>query len=899
MNQTKTILLTGVTGVLGKRIAYELAKRGHRLICPVRAGSEPEAQQRFEKIFAFLREIYPDFEESLIQRFVPVPGDVRQKDLGLPAALRQDPSRFTVDEIWHLAALLDLTESRSQDVYNTNLVGTLNVLGLMREHRIPRLHYVSTFGSSGKIHEGIALEVPGIKPPSFRNTYERTKWEAERHVWQAQLRGEINATIYRPSIVVGDSTHGRYEQFNVFNHPFDVTSRVRRKLCEKQKLDPANCRLNFEMRISGDANATLNIIPMDFAIGTIMKLYEAPNSTGQVYHVVNPNPPSLRLMMEIFKRHEPWEGLRWEPVSPEGPFKNAYEKFLNRQIEFLMPYLMGEAIYDCSNVRTILGFHGGLPPIDNNIFLDAISRRGFQHGWQEVNLDAATVAAMFANRSELGSGFVWPEGSGLVVDFSPQHPAEQAVAAPPPYSMAERFLGRIYQMREKVFSRHGRWLDGVGGGSRDVVLVPFGMGVTRRGESEAFCYQHNRKLADQVFARVNQAMGFDLEAFACKEIPGHVPFENIHDQLCWALADDLVHTLRLFRDMQAMGVTDLASRLQVLPYSGGTFLAGWLSGIISFNDMVMITNQSTFLYGESENLTARREVDRWFFGDEGKLSEGERQLLARIRPKLESPLLCDPAKLADRFHGRLELVFSLNARVLEQLIEEIREKQIGVAVAITMSPNTVVFAGSDLEIQRFRELLSHRRKIELRRVPIGALGTPHCARLNAAAEQVKLLLREYDRQGRLRDPLIPFPLHTGELVRTRADFIEAVAGVANECCYFHRMIEQVLDGGGRHFLLAQSGLVSTAGDLFDGVIRSVANARGCGGIQIHRPPVQSPQPHPICSSLSRHAEAQVPDVADQSLEETIRWYESQLSALRASKNSGNGKSRGTNGNQRT
>jgi len=77
--------------------------------------------------------------------------------------------------IWHLAACLDLTETKSQDVYDTNFLGTLHVLEFAKQQGIGELHYFSTFGSSGKLHEGIVREIPGIRPPAFRNTYERTK----------------------------------------------------------------------------------------------------------------------------------------------------------------------------------------------------------------------------------------------------------------------------------------------------------------------------------------------------------------------------------------------------------------------------------------------------------------------------------------------------------------------------------------------------------------------------------------------------------------------------------------------------------------------------------------------------------------------------------------------------
>ena len=128
MKNLKTILLTGMTGVLGKRFAYRLAKIGYHVICPIRAGSEKEAQTRFEQIFMGLRELQPEFDESLIKQFLPVPGDVREKRLGISPSLIQSLENSKISEVWHLAALLDLTETRSQDVYATNLVGTLNIL---------------------------------------------------------------------------------------------------------------------------------------------------------------------------------------------------------------------------------------------------------------------------------------------------------------------------------------------------------------------------------------------------------------------------------------------------------------------------------------------------------------------------------------------------------------------------------------------------------------------------------------------------------------------------------------------------------------------------------------------------------------------------------------------------
>ena len=860
--------------MLGKRYAYRLAALGNRVVCPIRAGSEAEARNRFEAVFHAMREFTPNFDESVSSRIHPIPGDMRQEKLGIPASWREELKGPKTKGIWHLAALLDLTESNSQDVYDTNFLGTIRVLEFAKQQRIGELHYFSTFGSSGMLQDGVVREIPGIRPPSFRNTYERSKWETERHLWQAQIRGELAVSIYRPSIVVGDSLFGRYEQFNVFNHPFDVVSQVRSRLCKKQGLDPKKDTLHYELRIPGDPRATLNIVPLDFVIDTALKIYATPGSMGRVYHIVNPDPPTLALTEQIFKQNEPWEGLGWALFNPQEGFRNTYEKFVARQIEFLTPYMLGEAVYDYSNVQSILALHGGIPPCRNEVFLDAICKRAIRHGWQEVKA-GAEFAALASSRDRLDSGFVWPEGTGLVVDFSPHHPAGKEIPwSVPHYSLAERVLAKIYRVEQKLLPKSKVTHQTRGGPVRDLVLMPFGMGVTRRGEAEAFAYRHEDKLADDVFARMNQVVGFDLRAYARYEFPGHEQAGHLHDHSCWAVADDLLHLARMFRDIQSVGGHGLVSRLQLLPHSSGTYLAGWLAGVVAFEDMALITHQCSHLMAEAERLAVQDEVEGWFFNPREKLSAEELALLKQIRHKVDPSSMQDSAMLANRLGGRLELLFSLSAQAMESLMTDLQQQRIGVSRAISMSPYCAVFAGNALQMARFDRLFVGARKLELKRVLVEVCGTPHSSRLQQAANKITELLRRYQQQGRLRDPVVPFVCHNGEWVETREQFIEAIAGIADQPMSFDRMVERSLERGGQHYFLVQSGMAATAADLFDGTIAACANRLGYPGVRIYPTILRTREPHPICRLLSKGGPQ--PAALEQSLANTLHWYEQQL-----------------------
>jgi len=339
----------------------------------------------------------------------------------------------------------------------------------------------------------------------------------------------------------------------------------------------------------------------------------------------------------------------------------------------------------------------------------------------------------------------------------------------------------------------------------------------------------------------------------------------------------LIHVLRLCRDIQQTGGVGIIPRLQILPHSAGTYLAAWLSGIVSFQDMALIAHQCSHFMSENERLSSLDETDHWFFDEGTELTESERMLLQEIRQQVDPLRELARDALASRLNGDLELVFSLSSLMLKRLISDVREHGIGVSVGISMSPNAAVFAGNALEMARFHQLFTGARKLELKRVRVDAKGTPHCDRLARAAHHTADLLRIYEQQGRLRDPVVPLLSCTGEVVRTRQAFIEAIAGIPGQPLHFDRMIEASLDEGGRQFVLVQSGMSSTAGDLFDAVILNHAHAKGIKGVDIYHPALRTAEPHPVCKTIKKRSEAASPEAAQQSIADTIRWYERLLS----------------------
>ena len=187
-----------------------------------------------------------------------------------------------VVEIWHLAAIYDLsvTESIGRAV---NVDGTKNVLDFAeRCPALDRLHYVSTCYVSGR-YEGRFREDDLEVGQSFNNFYESTKYLAEVEV---RKRRGLPVTIYRPSVVVGDSRSGATQKFD---GPYFVMQWILRQ--------PQNFSL---LPVVGRPKSyRFNVVPRDFIIEAIDYLAANPASLGRCYQLADPAPLTVDETIEV------------------------------------------------------------------------------------------------------------------------------------------------------------------------------------------------------------------------------------------------------------------------------------------------------------------------------------------------------------------------------------------------------------------------------------------------------------------------------------------------------------------------------------------------------------------------------------------------------------------------
>jgi len=253
------LLLTGATGFVGMEVLARFLERSDdHVVALVRAEDDDHAAAR---VRATLEGACLD-AGAHADRVTALAGDLTAPRLGLGDRWGELARR--IGAIVHGAASvafdLSLEESR-----HINVDGTRQMLELARAcQRLRRFTYVSTAYVAGDRRGTVYEDDPG--GGRFRNAYERTKHEAERLV--AACRDEMEVTIVRPSIVVGDHRTGWTAAFNVLYAPLRAFEAGIVPVVPARRRSP------------------VDVVPVDYVADAVHALAAAPEAAGQTFHVV-------------------------------------------------------------------------------------------------------------------------------------------------------------------------------------------------------------------------------------------------------------------------------------------------------------------------------------------------------------------------------------------------------------------------------------------------------------------------------------------------------------------------------------------------------------------------------------------------------------------------------------
>ncbi len=165
--------MTGASGFLGWHVARALVERGYR----VRALCRPASQ---------LREL--DAER--------VTGDLRDA----PSLIRAAEG---CDLVFHVAADYRLWSKHPQELYDSNVTGTRNILEAASRAGVRRIVYTSTVGCIGMPAGSEGDESTPVSVADMTGHYKRSKWLAEQ-VALEKARAGLPVVIVNPTAPIGD-----------------------------------------------------------------------------------------------------------------------------------------------------------------------------------------------------------------------------------------------------------------------------------------------------------------------------------------------------------------------------------------------------------------------------------------------------------------------------------------------------------------------------------------------------------------------------------------------------------------------------------------------------------------------------------------------------------------------
>ncbi|HLT81915.1 MAG TPA: NAD-dependent epimerase/dehydratase family protein [Cyclobacteriaceae bacterium] len=172
------VVVTGANGLLGSYVIRKLLETGEPCRALKREGSDTS--------------LLSDLEDQIEWQNIDI------RDTEAVYDVLADAS-----QVIHCAALVSFNPSDKRKLYETNVVGTRNVVNSCLENGVKRLVHVSSVGALGRQKHARALDESAKWVPGPTNTaYGESKYLAELEVMRGCQEG-LDAVIVNPSVILG------------------------------------------------------------------------------------------------------------------------------------------------------------------------------------------------------------------------------------------------------------------------------------------------------------------------------------------------------------------------------------------------------------------------------------------------------------------------------------------------------------------------------------------------------------------------------------------------------------------------------------------------------------------------------------------------------------------------
>ena len=346
-----TLLLTGPTGLLGSYLVRDLLLDGRPLAVLARGDRKRSAAERIEAIVRHWERVLG----RPLARPTVLDGDLTQARCGLEEAALEWLGAHCGEVLHNAASLTFRGSDRESEPWRTNVGGTRHVLDVCREAGIRHFHHVSTAYVCG-LREGTVGEDDLDVGQAFGNDYERSKLEAERLVRGADHLE--SATVFRPSIIVGDSRTG----FTSTYHGLFAALRLGHTLLTRVLIGSTSGPALLGL-LGVDPRDGKNFVPVDWVAAVIAHVVQQPVGRNRTYHLTHPRPVAMDTIGRLVQEAVETYSRAAKADDPDLCDERWFAETMREQLDVYQSYLRNDPTFDISNTMALAG-HLACPELD-------------------------------------------------------------------------------------------------------------------------------------------------------------------------------------------------------------------------------------------------------------------------------------------------------------------------------------------------------------------------------------------------------------------------------------------------------------------------------------------------------------------------------------------------------
>lgn len=379
----RTALVTGATGFVGAFLTERLIREGRTVCCLARAKVSRSGEwiPATDRVFAAIYSVNPAFDRS---RLVVVEGDCLLPGTGVrPADILNTLGR--VNELWHCAAMTSFDDLQREQIWRTNVVGTQNTIELAKGLGAENLLFCST----AYVADRMKLEAEEQLVPrsvDHANVYEESKSRSEYDL----ATSNVPHIVLRLPVLTGRRSDGKTRQFMGFYVFARLLHRIRDEVLERFNLleerrvlieegfslstpdlavsPVAGPIVNVPVTVQCAPDDTVNILPIDQAVDTMLLVADHRPTDGTILHVTNGRPPTIRSLFESAGKALGISGIDLDPDPQLGSREEprtirSYNRMISRGTDTYSPYLSGEPSFVRTALEAAVG-SSNLPSFD-------------------------------------------------------------------------------------------------------------------------------------------------------------------------------------------------------------------------------------------------------------------------------------------------------------------------------------------------------------------------------------------------------------------------------------------------------------------------------------------------------------------------------------------------------